>query len=223
MHKHTVVALAAVFALTACAGEAVLSGTVFSDETGTGSGPSVAGARVTVSGAVDVTLTTASDGTFSLPVPRNSSLFVHLEAAGHVGLFEAEAMADEDRDTTYGLSPQAGVDFIFGSVGLSHDATKGIVVVDFQTDSIAGGESATLDLPFEEVMTRDQTGAFVIGEQTPAGGEDTFISFLNVELGETTVAPISPPGYDCTMVRGLTKWAVLANTVTAAHVGCEVR
>ena len=193
---------------------------MFTDETGAGSGPGIEGASVTLTGEVDATLVTAADGTFSVPVPERAEFLVHLEAVDHVGLLEAEVMEGEDRDTSYGLSPRASVDWIFGSVGLAHEPARGVVVVDFQTDSTAGGESATLDLPYEAVLTRDEAGAFVVGDTAPAGGDDTFITFVNVAVGTATITPVSPQGQACTMRGGLGAWPVLADTVTVARVDC---
>lgn len=212
--------LAMPFLLAACgASEVELRGRAFSDATGTGDGDPLAGATVTVSGDVSFSGVTDQDGAFVVTVPSQSRVLVELDAPGHVGLVEAEAIAGEDRDRDYGLSPEANVDFLLQSVGLERDPTRGILVVDFQTASTAGGETAAIDLDYEAVLTRTDTGALVLGDQAPAGGEDTFISFVNVTPGDATIVPESPTE-TCTVERDADVWPVFADTITTARVRC---
>ncbi|MEM1417989.1 MAG: hypothetical protein AAGH15_24035 [Myxococcota bacterium] len=215
--------LTTLFLLAACGDATVdLRGRAFSDATGAGVGEGIAGATVQVSGDATFAGVTDAQGAFEVQVPVDSRVLVRLEAPGHVGLLEAEAVAGQDRERDYGLTPEPNVDFLLGSVGLERDPTKGIVVVDFETGSVAGGETADLLGEFEAVLTRtENTGEFLIGDTVAAGGEDTFLSFINVTPGEISVTASSPT--EVCEVEGDGSWPVLANVVTTIRVFCAPR
>ena len=216
--KWVVVALA----LCGACGEASveLRGRAFSDASGAGVGEPLAGASVDVSGDVRFAGVTDAEGVFEVPVPPEAQVLVRLEAEGHVGLVEAEALAGLARERDYGLTPERNVDALLASVDLVRDPSRGIVVVDFETASTRGGETATLAGDFEAVLTRTEDGAFVRGDRVAPGGEDTFLSFINVAPGEVRVEA-SSPGEVCAVERGAATWPVRPNVVTTVRVYCQ--
>ncbi|MEO0324757.1 MAG: hypothetical protein AAF447_17475 [Myxococcota bacterium] len=209
--------------LAACGDATVrLEGRAFSDASGAGVGEAIAGATVTVSGDARFAGVTDAEGAFAVAVAPEARVLVRLEAAGHVGLLEAEALAGVDRDRDYGLTPEANVDALLASVDLVRDRSRGIVVVDFETESLAGGETAELLGEFEAVLTRTESGAFVRGDRVGPGGDDTFLSFINVAPGEVRVRASSPTEA-CEVERGTESWPVRPNVVTTVRVICGPR
>ena len=208
--------------LAACgAPTVVLSGTVVADEDGSGTGRAISGATVAVTGAAQASVTTGDDGTFVVEVPRYAVPRLFIQAPGHTGLFESTSVGEADFDQVYALYPEPLADGIVASVGLTRDPALGIVVVDFDTPSTLGGETASIDRPYQAAATRDAQGAFTLGDLTPPGGEDTFISFLNVEPGNAIVQPSGPDGLSCRVDDGVAQWPVVANTVTVVRVACS--
>lgn len=208
--------------LPACAPDTVLlTGTVLADQDGTVSGEPISGATVTLSGPVQGEITTDAQGAFSFEVPRDAVPLVHLQAPGYTGVFQAAPTEQIDVDHVYGLNPEPMVDGLVASVGIERDAGAGILVVDFATPSDEGGEGASIDLPHDAVMARDGDGLFVLGDRTFPGGEDTFLSFLNVQPGEASIELIAPGGLACTLDHDLTRWPAHPNTVTTARATCQ--
>jgi len=208
--------------LAACgAPTVVLSGTVVADEDGSGTGRALAGATVAITGAAQATITTGDDGTFAIEVPRYAVPRLFIQASGHTGLFQSTSVGESDFDQIYALYPEPVVDGLLASVGVTRDPAMGIVVVDFDTPSTLGGETASIDRPFEAAMTRDAQGAFTLGDVTPPGGADTFVSFLNVHPGAAVVSPSGPDGLRCRVDDGVAQWPVVENTVTVVRVTCS--
>lgn len=208
--------------LAACGAPTVLlSGTVVADEDGQGNFRAIAGASVAITGAAQASLTTGLDGTFTIEVPRYSVPRLFIQADGHTGLFQSASVGESDFDQDYALYPVPLVDALVSSVGLVRDPAMGIVVVDFDTPSTLGGETATIDRPHEAVMTRDAEGAFILGDETPPGGDDTFISFLNVHPGAAIVQPRGPEGVRCRIDDGVAQWPVVENVVTVVRAACS--
>lgn len=216
--------IALALALTACATETVtLSGTALSDEDGTGGSRVLAGATVSATGPVQATLTTNAEGRFSLDIPPGSLPRLHIQAHGHTGLFEATPAPETDTAQIYALYPEPLVDGIYASLGLQRDPAMGILVVDFATPSTLGGESASIDLPSQAAVARDDRGAFVLGSEAPAGGDDAFVGFLDVEPGLATVTLLSPEGLSCSIDGDYAAIEVFPNTVTTVRASCTFR
>jgi hypothetical protein len=222
LHLIALVALLGLAHLGCAEARVRLAGRAFSDASGTGTGTPLVGADVEVSGDASYVGVTDAEGAFEVELPLDARVLVHLEAEGHVGLLEAEALAGEDRERAYGLNPEVNVDGLLASVGLERDPSRGIVVVDFETASVAGGETALLDGDFEAVLARTESGAFALSDRVPPGGADTFVSFVNVRPGAVQVAPSSPTER-CQIEGGDAPWPVLANVVTVVRVRCQPR
>ena len=92
------------------------------------------------------------------------------------------------------LSPEMITAFVYGSLDLEDDPTKGIVVVGLDTPSLAPAEGAgaelstTHDAPFVFAGARPAEGQAI-----PAGGQG-FVTFPNVEPGPFSVTTTFPDG-----------------------------
>ena len=70
-------------------------------------------------------------------------------------------------------------------LGVDIDRSLGIVSSIFSEPK--GGESASISVPHSHTITGDEE--LLLGDVVPGAGEEGVVGFLNVQVGETTVAP----------------------------------
>ena len=196
----------------------------------TSSNTPLAGATVSVVGASPaISTTSASDGSFTLNVPSNQTVFVQASATGYVAgetgvVIAGGAVSDVNlsvlplsliTSTLAGLSP-----------ALTLDTTKGIVNVNFSFQNGDGGSvsavaglDATLSATHGTPFTLGSSGA-VYSNVTITGDQSTLI-FPNVTTGTTTIAVVAPTGTTCTPSPAITNFRVDANTFTQVNFTCN--
>ena len=149
-------------------------------------------AGVSVS-AADQHATTDASGMASVMVPQGPYHVALDPPDARTHNLYGVAGAQDFVQTSY-VSPDSITAGVFGSLGLTDDATRGIVVVGLDTPTLAPavGASAALssasDAPFIFAGFTPTLGSTI-----PATGQ-SFVTFPNVEAGPTTVTALFPEG-----------------------------
>ena len=216
----------------ACSGGACLDGTCTGLVTVTGlvdygGAPPGEGSQITVS--VDGTLlstTTNVSGGFSFEVFPGEWFFVTSKEDtvwGQIALVSVPDTGQSNVQLMVGFDEDVAA--IEEECGVEIDETKGVVGFYFVPVSGAGGETATLSVPYGGAFTENADGNCVMSETILPGAANPFggmeLEFFNVDLTENlVVTPIAPEGYECALEHPGTVFPVRASSVSGWDVRC---
>lgn len=211
----------------ACSSGACLDGTCTSlvSVSGTvdyGGAPPGEGSQITVSvDGTSLSTTTDVSGTFSFEVFPGDWFFVTSKEDTVWGLIEfvnVPGTVQRLQQLWVGLDEEVAL--IEEECGVEFDEAKGFVSLYFMPVSGAGGETATLSVPYGGALTEDADGNCVVSDMIIPGAANQFdsmeLEFFNVDLTENlVVTPIAPEGYECALEHPGTVYPVRASFVTA--------
>jgi hypothetical protein len=137
----------------------------------------LAGATVRVVGTTTMT-TSGIDGSFSLEAPVGIGVFLTTAAGawGELVVGDVPAAGIDIADAE--VVPDELVADIADALGETIDPTKAMVVVEFDLDVAAGGETADLGATYGFAFVINADDEPVLGNQLIAGGE-TIVLFAN--------------------------------------------
>jgi hypothetical protein len=152
----------------------------------------LAGATVRVVGTTTMT-TSGIDGSFSLEAPVGIGVFLTTAAgaSGELVLGDVPAAGIDTADAE--VVPDELVADIADALGETIDRTKAMVVVEFDLDVAAGGETADLGATYGFAFVINADDEPVLGNQLIAGGE-TIVLFANVDISADVMPTATNPG-----------------------------
>jgi hypothetical protein len=195
-----------------------LSGTVF-DVIATPTPAGISGATVSVADRPSITTTTASDGTFTLAVPAGT-LFLRAEAATYESAQSGLQVSADVTGLKLYLAPEAGVEMLFQSAGVTQDPSKGDVVVLFTTVDRNGGYGATLSAAHDPSVSA-QGATAMVSNTTQGGSTMEPLIFPNVTVGTTMVTLVPSSGHTCSLTPDLGSWRVDPMVITFVMAACQ--
>ena len=211
---------------TACGGGACLDGvcTALTTVSGTvdfGGAPPGEGSQITVSvDGTSLSTTTDVSGGFSFAVFPGEWFFVTSKEDtvwGEIKFISVPSTGQSNLQLWVGFDDNLPA--FEEECGIELDEAKGFVSLYFVSVSGAGGETATLSVPYGGALTEDADGNCVVSEMilpdvaNPFGSME--LEFFNVDLTENlVVTPIAPEGYECALEHPETVIPVRASFLT---------
>jgi hypothetical protein len=184
-----------------------------------GDPPPVEGATVTVVGSSS-TATTDAQGNFSVMAPIGTVMFL-TTAAGHWGEQLAQNVPSEGRnDLELQVRPDAFVAAIAAALQITHDASKGLVSVNFDAATAMGGEAAAISANREISFVFNADDEPVEGNTLIAGG-DSEVTFMNTDVANSVIATaVNPSSQPCPLEFPTASYSVQAKVLTEIGVVC---
>ncbi|UCD23450.1 MAG: hypothetical protein JSW51_10415, partial [Gemmatimonadota bacterium] len=186
-----------------------------------GGAPPGEGSQITVSvDGTSLSTTTDVSGRFSFDVFPGEWFFVTSKEDTVWGEIEFISVPSTgESNMQLGVGADEEIALIEEDCGVEFDEAKGFVSLYFVPVSGAGGETATLSVPYGSALTQDADGNCVVSEMILPGAANQFgsmeLEFFNVDLTENlVVTPIAPAGYECALEHPGTVYPVRASFVT---------
>ena len=180
----------------------------------------VKGATVSVVGAAPPNSTTTDSwGSFTLQIKPGSTVFLKAEFSGLVStILPLVTSATSNPSMEFYLLSAATLDLDYKDAGMpKRDSAKGIVEVQFNNKSSAGGEGASLSVSHGGSFAFNASGDAVKSSKLLPSGEDS-LTFVNVATGQTSV---NLSASKCKLTyASIKKYPVQANTLTDIAAIC---
>ncbi|MDX2091368.1 MAG: carboxypeptidase-like regulatory domain-containing protein [Kofleriaceae bacterium] len=176
----------------------------------------VANATVSLRGAEPaMTTTTDAAGGFTLSVPPERATLV-VDADTFTGVVIPLEVPTEGRSgVEIGLIASTALTTTMSLVGLTQDAAKGALIVEFAAP-IAGGETATIDATSSAAF-HFEGGIPTTGNMLASNSTGSVV-FANVVPGEATVEVTPTP---CVLVEGIATVPVDVGRITRLRADCN--
>ena len=180
----------------------------------------ITGATVSVVGASPPNSTTTDSwGSFTLQIKPGSTVFLKAEFSGLVStILPLVTSATSNPSMEFYLLSAATLDLDYKDAGMpKRDSAKGIVEVQFNNKSSAGGEGASLSVSHGGSFAFNASGDAVKSSKLLPSGEDS-LTFVNVATGQTSV---NLSASKCKLTyASIKKYPVQANTLTDIATVC---
>jgi hypothetical protein len=191
-----------------------VSGTVYNAVLD-GEGTELDGAIVEVVGGASTT--SGPNGAFSLQAPVGIRMFrtTALDAWGELVTADVPVGGEDMAEAE--VVPDTLVDMVAGQLMQTIDDTKGMVIVEFDTEVAVGGETADLGSSYGFAFVFRANGDVEIDNELEAG-DDPQVLFANVDVTSDVMPSAGTGGGSCTLAFPSTTFPSEAKVFTIVDV-----